>query len=95
MALDVLVSRLHELRQNDKRFQGLDLIDSAREVLLIEYCVEPSKEEVAELAQAARASLPQQPDFFVNWDLEQESQEKQRQTGGGREVIYKSEHRGG
>jgi hypothetical protein len=95
MALTDLVNRLRHLRKTDPQFAGLKLRQCAWLVLRTEFGVDPSDEEVIELAREVRRVVGEDSSFLEDWDFEEEANTKGRQTGGGREIVYKSEPRAG
>lgn len=94
MSLASLVQMLQHLRKHDPSATGLDWHGCARTVLLRQFGVEPTQEEVEELAKAGAAAAKGDDTFFEGWEPDDENS-ADRQTGGGVRVIRKSEPFGG
>lgn len=95
MTLNNLVKKVRHLRKTDTRFAGLKVKASARLVLKMEFGTEPTVEEVIELAQEVKRIVQENRNFFKDWNFEEEANSKERQTGGGKEIVYKTEPRAG
>lgn len=97
MSLKGLVYRVESLRSRSTETERLPDRELARQALIQEFGVEPTAAEVAELASAVEAVYQRKAAENAFWTVteDDEHDERERQTRGGREVIRKSEHRAG
>jgi hypothetical protein len=97
MALVDLVNEVRRMRYADPKIAELTLEASARLVLRKKFGVDPSDAEVIELAEEVMRTARENREFFHDWDFEEDAKknEWQRQTRGGKEIVYKSEYRAG
>lgn len=94
MSLANLVQMVRTLRMQDRAAKGLDWNGCARLVLFKQFGVEPTSEEVEELAMASEVAAKADDGFFEGWKRDQEDAFRWP-TGGGDRVIRKSEPFGG
>lgn len=94
MAIDGLVSRFEEVRSRITERTRLSERVIARQALIEEFGVEPTAMEITELVLAVELHHERERSEDEFW-ADDELDERERQTRGGREVIYKSEHRAG
>ncbi len=92
MSLKDLASQVRQIKEQDKA-QTLDWYECAYLVLRDAFDVEPSHEEIVELAREAKPQSEPAGDFFKEWEGGECPHEYQ--TGGGRRVVHKSEPLGG
>ena len=91
MSLENLVEKVRDLvcSNNDPNVHILELNSCARQALIEEFQVEPTAEEVEELANEVEASVETQADFLAGWSVEDDST-SDRQPTDGKRVIRKS-----
>jgi hypothetical protein len=94
MSLAKLVQRTRRLKAEHPKAASLDWHDCAYLALREEFGVEPSREEIVELAKAAKPSAEGTKELDAAQEKD-EDRAKERQTGGGRRIHYKSEFLGG
>jgi hypothetical protein len=94
MSLTNLVQKTCQVKADHPKAAALDWHECAYLALREEFGVEPSEEEIAELAQAAKPVGEAAKDFpeEANSDVEPP---RERQTGGGQRVVHKPEVFGG
>jgi hypothetical protein len=94
MSLTELVQKTRQLKAEHPKASNLDWHDCAYLALHEQFGVEPSQEEIAELAKAALITGKAAMAFPQERDTEAEAA-PERQTGGGRRILHKPGFLGG